>query len=398
MLRINVPPGPYKAGSPVSGIVSLQGDCTLKVQTIKISFRGRCKTKITESGSNNTVHHRGRVPLFEYEKILFTGPYSMSPPHEWPFEFRFPEQCKAPGLNQFKNSSGIFNDDRHQPLPASFSHGTSSFMGVNVDAFVRYELEAALVTPPGSRGGTETTKLLTFKTERGEQDPDPNMFFASRTSVVQSLHLSPEYEHRLPTLTEKLKAGIHGSKLPKAQHILKALLPTVGVIGQRLPLSLGVTYDEDHSTTPSAPPVFLRDVKVQLISTTTVRCASSSIWSSDDIIESNQEKLPLGAQDFTDQNIELTDRMDVAELMDLTIAARCASASLMWVPFAPSFKTFNIVRSYGFEVAVMMECGKKKSHPVFCCPNFLLLAEEYSSPGGLVRAVEAENEGMAVLP
>ncbi|KAL8694449.1 MAG: hypothetical protein Q9224_003568 [Gallowayella concinna] len=402
MLRIDVPPGPYKAGSPVSGTVSLHGDCTLKVQTVKISLKGRCKTKITESGSNNNkVHHRGRVPLFEYEKILFTGPYSMNPPHEWQFEFRFPEQCEASGLNQFQSSSEMFNEDQHQPLPASFSHVTSSFIGADVDAFVRYELEAALVTPPGSRGDMEITKLLTLKTERYEQNPEPDSFFASQRSVVQSLYLAPGYEHRNPTFREKLKAEIHSSKLPKAQHVLAALLPTVGVIGRRVPLTLGVTYDEDYSTTISAPRVFLRNVKVRLVSTTTVRCVSDSLWSSDDVSDSNQDELPLGEQDFNDQNVELTDRMDVGELMDLKIMAREAFGSLTWVPLVPSFKTFNIVRSYSFKVYVVTECGKKKSHPEFTSPNFVLLAEDYSPPSGSSFAgvlVDAENDDTAILP
>ncbi|KAL8799255.1 MAG: hypothetical protein Q9182_006022 [Xanthomendoza sp. 2 TL-2023] len=326
----------------------------------------------------------------------------MNPPHEWRFEFRFPEHCEASGLNQFKSSSEIFNDDRHQPLPASFNHVASNFIGADVDAFVRYELEAALVTPPGTRGNIETVKLLTFKTQRGEQDPDPNMFFASQTSVVQSLYLSPEYQRRLPTFKEKLKAGIHGSKLPKAQHMLKALLPTVGVIGQRVPLALGVTYDEDHSTTPSAPPVFLRDIKVQLVSTTTVRCISESIWSSSDVIESNQEPLPLSEQDFRDLNIELTDRMDLGERMNLKIVARQAYGSLMWAPLVPTFKTFNIARSYRLVVSVVTECGKKKSHAVFTCPNFLLMAEDYSPLGELSSAVgisvDIGNTDTAVLP
>ncbi|KAI4095291.1 MAG: hypothetical protein LQ339_007289 [Xanthoria mediterranea] len=379
MLRINVFPGPYTPGSPVSGTVSLQGDGvrSLQVQTIKITFRGRSKTKVTESSSNNNrTHHRGRITLFQYERILFTGPYSMNPSHEWSFDFVFPERCQSSIRNQFKRSSNAFNEDSHQPLPGSFGHSTANFVRADIEAFVRYELEAVLVPPPGSRGGIERTRLLTLSTQRHEPNPDPGLFFARRQREVQSLYLSPEYQYRLPTFKEKLKAGISWGKLPEAHYVLEAFLPTVGVLA-------------------SAPSVFLRHVKVQLVSRTTVRCVSDSIWSSDDVHESDYTYEPVDEQDFGNRNIELTDRLDVAELMDLTIGGRRPSLS-------PSFKTFNIIRTYMFRVYVTTECGKKKDEPVFVSPEFVVMPKDYSPPGPFPFATEvlvhSEDDGTAVLP
>ncbi|KAI4283345.1 MAG: hypothetical protein L6R38_002231 [Xanthoria sp. 2 TBL-2021] len=398
MLRINVLPGPYTAGSPVSGTIALQGDGVraLKLQTIKITFSGRCKTKITESSSNNNgTHHRGRVTLFQYEMILFNGPYSMNPSHEWPYHFIFPERCQSSGLNQFKSTSKAFNEDRHQPLPGSFGHSTANFVKADMEAFVRYELEAALVAPPGSRGGIERTQLLTFRNQRHEANPDPRMFFGSRQREVQSLYLSPEYQYRLPTFKEKFKAGISWGKLPEAHYVLKALLPTVGVLGRPVPLLLGVTYNEEKSTTASALSIFLRNVKVQLVSRTTVRCVSDSIWSSDDVHQNDYSYETVDEQYFTDRNIELANRFDVAELMDLTIGGRRA-------PLVPSFKTFNIIRTYVFRVYVTTECGKKKDHPVFNSPEFVVMTRDYSQPGPFPFAtevlVQAEEDDKAVLP
>ncbi|KAI4218939.1 MAG: hypothetical protein L6R40_008745, partial [Gallowayella cf. fulva] len=242
------------------------------------------------------VHHRAGVPLFHYEKVLFSGPYSMNPPHEWDFEFIFPQRCEATGPDLVKSLSRMFEENKHQPLPASFSYTTDNFFGPDMDAFIRYELQAALVTPPGSRGSTEVTKLLTFKTHRYEQNPDSKLFFASQTSVVQSLYLSPEYDKRDLTFKEKLKAGIKSNKLAKAQYSLKALLPTVGVIGQRIPLAFGVTHDKNSTTTLSTLPIFLRNFKVQLGSRTTTRCKSDHFWSSDDVNDSDQTELMLSEQ------------------------------------------------------------------------------------------------------
>ncbi|KAL8847563.1 MAG: hypothetical protein Q9221_007422, partial [Calogaya cf. arnoldii] len=328
-------------------------------------------------------------------KTLFTGPYSMNPSHEWPFDFVFPERCQSSGLRQFKSSSKLFNEDIHQPLSGSFGFNTYNLMKADVEAYVRYELEAVLVTPAGSRGDIERIQILTFRTQRHEPNPDPRMFFGSRQCEVQSLYLSPEYLHRHPTFKEKLKAGISGGKLPKAHYLLNVLLPTVGIIGQPVPLFLGVRYDDERSTTESAPSVFLRKVKVQLVSRTTVRCVRDSFWSSEDVHESDYSYETLDEKDFTNRNIELTNKFNVAELMDLTV--RGGSVALV-----PGFKTLNITRTYVLRVSVTTECGKKKQYPVFNSAEFVVMARDYSPPDPfplvtetLVQAVEDDT---AVLP
>ncbi|KAL8836846.1 MAG: hypothetical protein Q9176_006080 [Flavoplaca citrina] len=395
MLQINVHPGPYTPGSSVSGTVSLEGDGlrALKVQTIKITFSGRIKSKITEPNRDRT-HHRARITLFQYEHVLFTGPYSMNPSHQWPFVFRFPECCQPTGLSQFKNSSKSFNEDNHQLLPGSFGHSTANFLKADVEASVRYALEAALVAPAGSRGSIERTRLLTLIHQRHELHPDPRLSFRSRDCDAQSLYLLPEYQNRTPTFKEKFKAGIGWAKSPEARYILKALLPTVAVIGRPMPLFLGVTYDADRSTTESAPPVLLRNVKIQLVARTTVRCASASMWSSNDVHDSDYNTYTLGEKDFNDQPIELTDRFNVAELMNLTMGERQVS-------LVPSFKTFNIIRTYTLRMHVTTECGRKKSHPVFATSELVIMARDYCPPPVFpfaVQAVGAEADITVVPP
>ncbi|KAI4266843.1 MAG: hypothetical protein LQ337_008640 [Flavoplaca oasis] len=397
MLHINVHPGPYTPGSPISGTVSLEGDGlrSLKVQTIKITFRGRSKSNITESSSNNNrTHHRARITLFHYEQVLLTGPYSMNPSHQWPFDFKFPECCHSTGPRQFKNSSKSFNEDIHQPLPGSFAYSTANFLKANVEASVRYELEAALVAPEGSRGSMERTRPLTLIHQRHQLDPDPRLSFSSRDCQVQSLYLSPEYQHRAPTFKEKFKSGVSWGKSPEAHYILKILLPTVAVIGRPMPLFLGVTYDEDRSTTESAPTVLLRNVKVQLVARTTVRCASASMWSSNDVHDSDYNTHTLGEKDFIDQNIELTDRFNVAELMNLIMGERQAL-------LVPSFKTFNIIRTYTLRVHITTECGRKKSHHIFTTSELVIMARDYCPPPVfpfVIQAGEAEADITAVPP
>ncbi|KAL8727295.1 MAG: hypothetical protein Q9181_005759 [Wetmoreana brouardii] len=396
-LRINVRSGPHTPGSRVSGTVSLHGDGTHNVQTIKIIFAGRCKTKVTENGYNNTrIHHRGRVPLFHYEQTLFKGPYTLRAPHQWQFNFTFPQQCNTCGGRFFKSSSSVFDDDMHQPLPPSFSHGSSSLMGSDVETFICYELEAALVTPPNTRGNLQVTKTLTLKVQRGNQNPEPRLSYACSPQYVQSLYLLPGYQHRAPTLGEKLKAKVKSGKLPKAQYLLKALLPTVGVLGQPLPLALGVSHDEHHSTTTDAPTVFLRKVNVKLVSTTWVRCASGSMWSSNDVIEQVTSDHRIGEQDFSHEHLQMADRMDISSMMGLALST---GRSFFSESLAPTFKTFNITRSYILKVHVTTECGKQKRFKDFNSSQFLLLAEDclpsaFFPPTAVVQAVQEDTAGL----
>ncbi|KAL8951188.1 MAG: hypothetical protein Q9222_002818 [Ikaeria aurantiellina] len=380
-LNIDVRPGPYFPGSPVSGTVLLQGNGTFNVQHITITFVGRCKTKVVQQGSNNSrTTHRGRVTMFQFERVLFKGPYSLHAPHQWPFEFKFPDHRNTNGAQQFKKSSSLFNEEPQQPLPASFMNNSASLLGPEIDAFVRYELEAALITPSSSRGDIHVSKPLALMHHRLERNPNPQLFFMSQKFTAQSIYLLPKYQDRTPSFTEKLKATASSSKQPKAQYQLKALLPTVAAIGRPLPLALGITYDEDHSTTTEPPAIYLRKVKVQLESTTWVRCASGSMWSSDDVIETSTSDHPIDDRDFSDQNLRMTDRMEIGSLMNLSIGARKILGSLVWAPLPPNFRTFNIARKYALKVQVSTECGKQKHSKKFVGTSFTLLPSDFSTP------------------
>ncbi|KAL8689112.1 MAG: hypothetical protein Q9218_005138 [Villophora microphyllina] len=373
-LAVDIKPGFYQPGSQVSGSVLLQGESSHNVACIKIIFSGRCKTKVTVAGYNNSrTYHRGRVALFSYEQVLFTGPYTLKPPHQWPFEFKFPERCSIQGGANFQDRPYFFDDNVNQPLPPSFDYGNSAFMGPDIESFVRYELEAVLVNPRNAFGNLSATKPLTLKGYRQEGDPDPRLHYISQGWTIQSLYLLPDYQDRKPTFGEKLKGKVHSGKMPKAHYLLKARVPTVGVVGQQLPLALGVSYDEDRSTTTTAPVVFLRKVIVSMTSRTAVRCANGSIWSTSDVIEETTDENVIAEKDFSDQMLEMSDRMEVGSLMGLTVRTR---GFLSLTPTAPTFRTFNILRDYGLKVLIVTECGKQKRSSTFSSPGFVLLPED----------------------
>ncbi|KAL8903196.1 MAG: hypothetical protein Q9207_004089 [Kuettlingeria erythrocarpa] len=383
-LCIDAHEGPYTAGSTVSGTLSLHGNGIYNVQKIRMSFSGRCRVQIAERGFSQHVVHQSGLYLFDEEKVLLSGPYTLQAPHAWPFSFKFPDLCDNPGIKGLpKKSSPLFSDEESQELPPTFDFTSGGAMANDIEASIRYELKASLDTC-SHLGKVDFTKPLTLVTCRVTEVPDPKPVFHSWPFSVQSLFLLPAYEHREPTFVERMKASIQTRKAPKAQYELSVFVPTVGVIGQVLPLTIGINYDEDHSTTSTTPPVFLIKVAVHLISTAYVRCSSGSAWKSEDVIDDGALEIPI--RSFAFQNMQLTESMDLAPLMDLRLPAR---GSLFGPTLAPTFKTTSIHCKYGLKVQVHVECGRQKRSHDFRVPGFLLLAKDFSSHTNIQPANEA---------
>lgn len=214
--------------------------------------------------------------------------------------------------------------------------------------------------------------------------PEPKLVFQSQTLSVQSLYLLPVYEDHEPTLKQRAKASISSKKTQKAEQELSILIPTVRVIGQTLPLTIGVSYDEDHSTTVFPPPVFLDKIKVSLIHTAHVRCASGSSWKTEDTIDQGEEDIFIRKNTF--QSLQITNRIDIATLMGLRIPSR---RSPFGPPLTPTFKSLSIHCKYGLKIQLSMECGKQKRCHEFKSTDLLLLAKDCSPHASLQSTSEA---------
>ncbi|KAL8709733.1 MAG: hypothetical protein Q9220_005519 [cf. Caloplaca sp. 1 TL-2023] len=372
-LTIDVRPGPYFSGSPVSGTVLLQGNGTFNVRQIQITFLGRCVTKIVENApSHQTSTYWGIVNLFHFEQVLFQGPYTLRAPHQWPFEFRFPDRCSATVARQFRTPSSLFNEELQQPLPPSFTYISPRLFGPRACGFVSYELRVALVRSSMLKRNFHITKSLTLKCHRLQQNPCPQLEFASQCFTSQSIHLLPQYQDRPPSLRKKLSATTRLRKHPKVHYLLKAFLPKFAIIGQPLPLVLGVIYDPNHSTTTEPPTVFLRKVKVQLNTTTYVRCVSSHLLSRRDVFEISTSKHIIDIRDSSDGDLRMTNWMEMGSLMNLKISTQECS---------PNFSTFNIMRKHALIFHITIECGKRKHRREFIVNNLTLLPEDLETSG-----------------
>lgn len=377
-LQIHIPQHKYKAGDTVSGSVSLVSQYAkgheVDVGSITVEFTGK----------STTAKYWPRTPdslqLFSFKKTLVTGPkrlYAPSTPTEnmdrnrWSFSFTLPLDCSASQRNS-SASSPSFNSDPNQPLPISF-------VADNVQdgsCSVVYELQATLMSPPKdgyytNEGCSKKREIVLYR-PRSIQQPTPCYNTKSATLIYRSLLLLPREErelaHRPLTIKEKLKLKPPATEhLPKAVFEIRVQTPSAAVIGQPLPLMLHINYDSETSTVPS--PIFhLKRVTIYLCEETSILGLKrgggheSTRWT---------KEITLHEKEFETRRPRVEEHLDLRKVMD----------TIVHHDLPPTFKTFNIARTYSLKVFVRLECAGKE-HLVFGdYKRCTLLAEEYDSHG-----------------
>ncbi|KAI4214288.1 MAG: hypothetical protein LQ351_003041 [Letrouitia transgressa] len=392
-ISINSRTGPYKPGSVVSGLVEFLVDRDYDVEILMISFTGRLKTKITESSGNNSkIRHRGRVQLFRVDQTLFKGPYTMHGKQKFPFQFTFPNTCNTYPrypLSDYFQPSQLFNDDRDQPLPASFQYYSyAGFTRPEVDAYISYELEAKLFTGKTFSGDVTATQRLTLTRDRLVEVPDPGLTTRTHRFSIRSKYLLPEFQDRKPSLMEKLSASFHSWEMPVTVFNIGLVMPKVAIVGQRMPLLLNLEHNVENSTAPAPPLIYLRKIKWELQARTYVRCVSASMFHSSDAMEPSEDDFRIADYAFPEHSVPLSEHMNLVELLRRHNCSVQPATIL-----SPTFKSFNISRSYRMNVKLSIECARQKLSYTFSEPEVVLLSKDYSPPAPVAYQKEDMVEG-----
>lgn len=372
-LRVNISNTRCRAGSTISGTVSVHGQKDLDVQSITISLVGRCKTKIRKTQNNHATIYRGRAALFHAKKELFTGPHTLHPGHSWPFSFTLPLRCAAIEVDPFKQTDGPFNIDRQQTLPPAITSDNSSFD--SAECFISYQLNATLVesrTKLLSSGSFDATRILDFTTSRNIDNPKPQLTTKTWPITCSSLHLEPGREYEKLSFKDRMKS-MRTSKLPRAKFTIKTGLPSLGVVNKNLTIILSIDHDIEGSSAPAPPMVLLKKCSVYIKSFTHIRAIRNEPFLGD--IERTWEESPnIASRDFSAQMAEappITERMDLGQIMKIAVPS----------DYKPSFSTFNIRRYYKLGVRLTVECAQKTFKIDLGTSNFILLAANYTPSG-----------------
>ena len=376
-LAIDIPQSKYRAGDDVAGTVRLVGQHTVRqevdVGSISIEFNGK----------STTMKNWPRIPrtirLFSFKKTLLIGPKRLHVPsgssqhtdrNEWTFSFILPFTCDLTEGSSISSSS-FFNTDPNQPLPTTFKH--DSVQGGSCS--IVYELIATLLSP--IRDGYYTNDACTTKMEvqldraRSIEQPIYNFNTKSAAFTHRSLLLLPREERELArrplTIKEKLKLKTPSTEhLPKAVFTIRVQTPSAAVVGQPLPLLIHIDYDANASTV--SPPLFhVKGVSIHLCQETYIADLKSD--GETEAVRWTQEII-LHETRFEAKRPRLEERLDLRNVMDTAIPHHVT----------PSFKTFNIARTYSLKVYVRLESAGKEHAVYGDYKRCTLLAGEYDPP------------------
>ena len=393
VLAIDVPQSKYRAGDAVAGTVRLVSQHTVR-QEVDV---GSISIELT--GKSTTMKNWPRIPhtirLFSFKKTLLTGPKRLpvrngssedTDNHEWTFSFILPSTCDLTEESP-RSSSSLFNTDPNQSLPTTFKH--DSVQGGSCS--IVCELIATLLSP--IRDGYYTNDACTAKIEvqldRARSIEQPVYSFNTKSAAFthRSLLLLPREERELArrplTIKEKLKLKIPSTEhLPKAVFTIRVQTPSAAIVGQSLPLIIHIDYDANTSTVP--PPLFhVKGVSIYLCEETYI--ADLKHDGESETVRWTQE-INLHGTRFEAKRPRIEERLDLRNVMDTAIPHHVT----------PTFKTFNIARTYSLKVYVRLE-SPGKEHAVYGdYKRCTLLAGEYDprttvdnmEPGPMTEAEE----------
>lgn len=376
LLQITTEGSKYRAGDTVSGSVRLLSQHA-KGQEVDVA-----SITLSLTGKSTTAKHWPQIPssilLFSFQKDLLTGPKRLHAPcklmgytdqSSWSFAFTLPLDCSAFQRDSLP-SSPPFNSDPNQPLPISFKDDNIQ----DGSCSMVYELQATLI-PPSKKGYftdercIEKVEIHVFKPRNIQQ---PNFIFNTKSATFahRSLLLLPREErklaHRPLTIKERFNLKtLSIEHLPRAVFDIRVQTPSAATIGQPLPLILHVAYNLEDSTVP--PPIFhLKRMTIYL-------CEETSIWGLKRAGEHEStrwtKEIKLQEKEFETLRPRVEGHMDLRKVMDMTVNH----------DLSPTFKTFNIARTYSLKVFVRLECAGK-DHVVFGdYKRCTLFAEEYDA-------------------
>lgn len=376
MIRINVPDFvSYRAGSRVSGTVTIDQAVAANVQRVSISLQGSSQTEIDgsisvgPSGTKSSKHCGGSVSLFRQQLDLFDGPKTPHGLDAWPFSFTFPGNYNPSSADVSALGESWINSVSNQPLPPSCSNLHTLKSGGHYRYLIFYELEASFQTQDSSQRmmpPVSVTRRLTYLSS-----PSINLSISRPKSIghwitCQSRALPAKSEREsaiVPrTLGERFRKTIRPDESPKATFRLELMVPTMAAVNQVLPLVLSVDHDIEHSTTPSPPSVMFKRARVTLKVKSEINCSDGKCktdWEREYVVIDHTPLKPI----MIKQNMELKD----CRLKDDLI---------------PSFISFNVQVKHSLVVELTVQCALKSFVIDFSTDDSLILLADGPNLGG----------------
>ena len=373
----------YTAGDIVHGIVRV--DPTARPQNVSILFKGI-------SILYDKDLEGCKVEFFRLEQDLFTSSgtgenYDIlrqgtanDGKVELPFHFTFPHVAvqTPPAGRRWHHSKDSFGHPRFQhspgfPLPPScitlmnaevaVPPGISYYLEAKADASLRIRQELKFMPPAPEYDLSLLQSNLDFGTNLPKQQC-PYKFIRTRKLLPNAKENGHKLSKVKDFLVEKeLFFGIQTySEIPFYRFNVLATPPRVIVIGSDFPMHITLQHLDRSASIPEPPPLFLRRVRVQVISTyeTFVPQPKNSINSAVEHIDRAQRTTTVLDKKFSSGEGEpLHDGLSLADFGELRI--RKTDERIM-----PSFSSYGLTLEHEMQIEMWGECVKNEWSGIVC--------------------------------
>lgn len=374
----------YHSGDVIRGVVRVHP--RTRPLRVNIAFRGRMKCSITISSGSSAATYGKKPEFFLHTLELFssaTRSYDITglgitqdDRVEIPFEFQFPERTELnPGSKWAEHRSARFDSEAGGLLPPTYKKLT----GGN-DILVEYFLEAKLFQTSKFTHDCKVRHPVTFRPAppRGILDSLP-LVHTNRPSVTQNHRgiwirthrLHPDYDPN-EGLQDRIKHRLTKSRTttPFVSFKIDVSYPEVLVSDDPMLLTLSLEYMERSKDIPDSPPIYLRRVRVRLLSITHVRIPRpSSIVSNNELYDKHN-----GKKDLLDIHFSQGDGQLLFDGLRLR-------SEYIPMGIAPTFQTYGIALDYAIEIHVWGECAKERFEKTLVPRGKVLIVSRPRSPG-----------------
>lgn len=381
--EIDHPQSHYSPGDSISGRVILHTAEDSAIGKIAVNFWGRTKSRIVQQHGQAVTYHRGRVQLFNQEKIVYETQYTQKPgSFTFPFDFIVPHQADPSTIL----ASEKWKPKEHFPgthdennldltLPASNFHSRIMF-GRQAECFVEYVLTATVTEPEGvhhirkAQSKITTLPISFHPLSTPEPIQDWNHVTDSRHITISTLKLLPEHAGTSLGLRDRARSLFQRDSIPKFSFNVQVQAPSTVQLFHPTPIPFLVALTADLSpqnttidTSQGLPLVVLRSATIEL--KTHVRCRAPGTFS-----DRKSYEIPILSNKpinqrllFSDKSIEMSSAagegvLDLGQLCDLRLG-NAQLGSKIETPLCPSYSSFNVAREYQLIWELEIECAEK---------------------------------------
>ncbi|KAH6625903.1 hypothetical protein C7974DRAFT_396935 [Boeremia exigua] len=370
----------YSAGDIVHGSVRI--DPTARPQNVSIVFKGISILYDKNYEACKTEFFRLEQELFtssgtgENYDILRQGTASDGKV-ELPFQFTFPHVAvqPPPAGRKWSYSKDSYGHPRFQhspgfPLPPScttlmntdvaVSPGVSYYLEARTDTSLRIR-QQVLFMPPAPE---YDLSLLQPNIEFGTALPKQHCrykFIRTRKLLPNTKEKGGKLSRVKDFLVEKeLFFGLETfNEIPFYRFNVIATPPRVIVLGAPFPIHTTLQQLDRSASVPEPPPLFLRRVRVQLLSTyeTFVPQPSNSVTRAQEHTDSATRTTTLFDRKFAAADAEpLTDALDLSAFGDTMLAPSDT----------PSFSSYGLTLEHALQVEMWGECVGNEWSGIVC--------------------------------